>query len=219
MALSHLRLRLAGGFALAFGIGLALLALASLGYLWRESRSRLDARLDGVARGVADAVRREALETPDSTLVFAVREVLAEWPRTGDHWMVTDEGGALLAATDTVGDPRSLARRALATDTARAELNDGTSDIRIALVSGSVVLRGSTTWRYRVMAFGSTQGIEQDTEALATALAIAAPLIVLLSLEVAATLLLLGAQVIAEYESIETGVAEKPPVPVRTEAV
>ena len=40
----------------------------------------------------------------------------------------------------------------------------------------------------------------------------------LISLEVAATLLLLGAQVIAEYESIETGVAQKPPVPVRTEA-
>jgi membrane protein len=43
-------------------------------------------------------------------------------------------------------------------------------------------------------------------------------IIVLLSLEVAATLLLLGAQVIAEYESIGAGVAEKPPVPVRTEA-
>ncbi|HEY5292313.1 MAG TPA: YihY/virulence factor BrkB family protein [Burkholderiales bacterium] len=43
-------------------------------------------------------------------------------------------------------------------------------------------------------------------------------IIVLLSLEVAATLLLLGAQVIAEYENIETGAAEKPPVPVRTEA-
>lgn len=44
-------------------------------------------------------------------------------------------------------------------------------------------------------------------------------IIVLLSLEVAATLLLLGAQVIAEYESIETGVTEKAPVPVHTEAV
>ncbi len=42
-------------------------------------------------------------------------------------------------------------------------------------------------------------------------------IIVLLSLEVAASLLLLGAQVIAEYESIETGEAEKPPVPMRTE--
>jgi membrane protein len=42
---------------------------------------------------------------------------------------------------------------------------------------------------------------------------------VLLSLEVAATLLLLGAQVIAEYESIETGEAKKPSVPMRTAGV
>jgi YihY family inner membrane protein len=44
-------------------------------------------------------------------------------------------------------------------------------------------------------------------------------IIVLLSLEVAATLLLLGAQVIAEYEGIETGEAKKPPVPMRTGGV
>jgi hypothetical protein len=36
---------------------------------------------------------------------------------------------------------------------------------------------------------------------------------------VAATLLLLGAQVIAEYERIETGEAEKPQVPMWTEGV
>ncbi|MDO8207323.1 MAG: YihY/virulence factor BrkB family protein [Gallionella sp.] len=43
-------------------------------------------------------------------------------------------------------------------------------------------------------------------------------IIVLLSLEVAATLLLLGAQVIAEYERIETGGTLQEPVPMRTEA-
>jgi membrane protein len=42
-------------------------------------------------------------------------------------------------------------------------------------------------------------------------------IIVLLSLEVAATLLLLGAQVIAEYERIEIGEAPKEPVPMRTD--
>lgn len=44
-------------------------------------------------------------------------------------------------------------------------------------------------------------------------------IIVLLSLEMAATLLLLGAQVIAEYENIGTTVAESPPVPMDTEGV
>ena len=42
-------------------------------------------------------------------------------------------------------------------------------------------------------------------------------IIVLLSMEVAATLLLLGAQVIAEYERIEIGAAPQEPVPMRTE--
>jgi membrane protein len=42
-------------------------------------------------------------------------------------------------------------------------------------------------------------------------------IMVLLSLEVAATLLLLGAQVIAEYERIATGEARTSPVPLRTE--
>ena len=43
-------------------------------------------------------------------------------------------------------------------------------------------------------------------------------IIVLLSLEAAAALLLFGAQVIAEYESIDTAEANKPPEPMRTEA-
>jgi membrane protein len=43
-------------------------------------------------------------------------------------------------------------------------------------------------------------------------------IIVLLSLEAAAALLLLGAQVIAEYERIEIGGAPKKPVPMRTQA-
>jgi len=47
---------------------------------------------------------------------------------------------------------------------------------------------------------------------------LATAIIVLLSMEVAAALLLLGAQVIAEYESIEIGKAPKKQVPMRTEA-
>jgi membrane protein len=43
-------------------------------------------------------------------------------------------------------------------------------------------------------------------------------IIVLLSLEIAATLLLLGAQVIAEYENIDTGAVDPPPATLRTEA-
>ena len=41
-------------------------------------------------------------------------------------------------------------------------------------------------------------------------------IVVLLSLEIAATLLLLGAQVIAEYERIGTPAQDKTPLPLRT---
>lgn len=44
-------------------------------------------------------------------------------------------------------------------------------------------------------------------------------IVVLLSFEIAATLLLLGAQVIAEYERIGIGHADTPPVALRTDAV
>jgi membrane protein len=44
-------------------------------------------------------------------------------------------------------------------------------------------------------------------------------IVVLLSLEIAATLLLLGAQVIAEYERIDLGKAPKPPEAMHTEGV
>ena len=47
---------------------------------------------------------------------------------------------------------------------------------------------------------------------------LATAIVVLLSLEVAATLLLLGAQVIAEYERIEISEAPQEPEPMRTEA-
>ncbi len=61
--------------------------------------------------------------------------------------------------------------------------------------------------------FGTLSQVSVVYGSLATAI------IVLLSIEVAATVLLLGAQVIAEYERIEIGEAPKAPVPMRTDGV
>jgi len=61
--------------------------------------------------------------------------------------------------------------------------------------------------------FGTLSQVSVMYGSLSTAI------IVLLSLEVAATLLLLGAQVIAEYERIEIGGAPKEPVPMRTQGI
>jgi YihY family inner membrane protein len=82
-----------------------------------------------------------------------------------------------------------------------------------ALIGGATaallweVIRHALGWY-----FGTLSQVSVVYGSLTTAI------IVLLSMEVAATLLLLGAQVIAEYERIEIGEAPKEPVPMRTEA-
>jgi YihY family inner membrane protein len=88
----------------------------------------------------------------------------------------------------------------------------GRLSVQHALIGGATagllweVIRHALGWY-----FGTLSQVSRVYGSLTTAI------IVLLSLELAATLLLLGAQVIAEYENIEMEVAEKPPAPMHTE--
>jgi len=88
----------------------------------------------------------------------------------------------------------------------------GRLSVRHALIGGATagllweVIRHGLSWY-----FATLSQVSVVYGSLTTAI------IVLLSLEVAATLLLLGAQVIAEYECIEIGAEAKPPVPMHTE--
>lgn len=184
MALSRLRLRLAGGFALVFGTGLFLLAAGSLTYLWRESNRRLDVHLAGVIDGVTAGLERELKETPDSAASFAAREVLAEWPSTEHGFAVIDKAGVVLAALDRDGaltSVREAWQRSVINGPFSLE-RDG-SDYR---ASGRTVRIDVAPPRpaveLRILAFRSTEGIEEDTRLLAGTFAVAAPLIVLLSL-------------------------------------
>lgn len=89
----------------------------------------------------------------------------------------------------------------------------GRHSAKHALIGGATagllweVIRLALAWY-----FGTLSQVSVVYGSLATAI------VVLLSLEATATLLLLGAQVIAEYERIEIGEAAKNPVPMRTEA-
>lgn len=89
----------------------------------------------------------------------------------------------------------------------------GSPSVRPALVGGATagllweVIRFALGWY-----FATLSQVSVVYGSLTTAI------VVLLSLELAATLLLLGAQVIAEYERIGIGEAPKEPVPMRTEA-
>ena len=89
----------------------------------------------------------------------------------------------------------------------------GRLTVRHALIGGISaallweLIRHALSWY-----FGTLSQVSMVYGSLTTAI------IVLLSLEVAATLLLLGAQVITEYERIEIGLAEEKPVPLHIEA-
>jgi signal transduction histidine kinase len=182
MPVSRLRLRVAAGFAIAFAVGLALLAAAALGYLWRESHRRLDAQLNAVTRDVATAIVRELKETPDSTLAYVAGEVVNEWPEGRDGFVVMDGAGVLAAAADV----DSMAARILAawipSRPTHFEVDAARDGYRAIVLPATATGAARRVQRFAVIAYGTTRGIHNDTSLLATTLAIATPLIVLLSL-------------------------------------
>ena len=182
MVLSRLRLRLAGGFALAFAVALAILAAGALGFLWRESTRRLDARLDRAAEGVAVAVGRELRDTPDSGLTYAAGEAAKEWPATGDSFVIVDDAGRELVAVGRPGESGAVLRAWSAAAAARFAVPFDGATLRGSAVRTTLTIDAGHSWRFAVVAFSSTIGVRADTELLASGLAIAAPLIVLLSL-------------------------------------
>lgn len=212
MPVSRLRLRLAGGFALAFTVGLGVLAASGLGYLWRESTRRFDRHLDAVAGGVALALGRELEETPDSSLAFVAGEVAEEWPANGDAFVLLDSAGAVAAvrsdaesgamsgvrSDSEVTVPRLLASvhaarwgsrgaRRLRVERDGADVRARVLDTAVRVHDMHAAAATETTVHVkvrlpvRIVAYGSTEGIEADTELLAALLAIAAPLILIVS--------------------------------------
>ena len=182
MALSRLRLRLAAGFAFAFLVALAILATIALGYIWKESTRRLDKRLDASADGVAAAMGRVLGETKDTSLARAANEVVREWPPTGDLFVIVDDTGAMLAG---IG-PRDVIDRVLITwagaHAPRFAVDKPGDDYRASVLRATLPQPRGAPLRFGVLAFNSVEVIDSDTHLLAVALAVAAPLIVLLSL-------------------------------------
>jgi signal transduction histidine kinase len=186
LRVSRLRLRVASGFALTFAIALGLLAWVALGYLQRESRRRLDGRLETVATGVARALDRELWEKSDSTFAFAAIEVVREWPVNDDSFCIVDAHGVVVASADRVTALDAMIpalREYTAGRPAQRYFGfaDGERRFRAAALAGANARRADSV-RYTVVSYRTTEGIEADAALLAAALALAAPLIVLLSL-------------------------------------
>ena len=184
MSASRLRLRIALGFAVVFALALGVLATVSVTYLRRESERRLDGRLSAVTRDVVTGVDRELEESPDSSIAFAAHEVVYEWPANGDAFVVLDSLGSQVTALDRDSTAAVvLAAAHSAGDSASFDVRHGAAQYRV--IARTVTLAGTrrrTARRFTVLAFGSTQSIEEDVRVLGSALAVAAPLILLLSL-------------------------------------
>ncbi len=187
MPLSRLRVRLASGFALAFAVGTALLAAGGLAFLARESTRRFDSHLDGIGAGLVTAIAREYTETPDSSFRYVAGEVAAEWPENGDAFLLLDGRGDVAASRD----PDRVRARVLAAlpagNTPRFAIDRGGPDLRGRLLDTTIAVTadGSTAAHtLRVVTFGSTEGIEADTELLGLFIAVGVPLILLASVPV-----------------------------------
>ncbi len=184
MRVSGLRLRLAGGFAAAFAVGLALLAAFGIAYLKRESTRRFDVRLDSVVGEVIAELRREETEYPDSSLTFVASRVATEWSDTNDAFVIFDVAGTAIGAYD----PHHLSQRirealAASPDAVRLSLIQTDPHLRVRIVDAAPFQRALQSGaRVHIVTFGSSEGIEQDSQLLGVLFAVSAPLIVLISL-------------------------------------
>ncbi|HSE67120.1 MAG TPA: hypothetical protein VLB12_09045, partial [Gemmatimonadales bacterium] len=93
---SRLRLRLAGWFALAILLGLAVLDLALFTALRRVADRQLTTEVLTAARGLRLAVRREVADPQQFTREEAAKEALSEWPPGHEALAIFSPGGNLI---------------------------------------------------------------------------------------------------------------------------
>ena len=122
----------------------------------------------------------------------------------GHDWSLSGVSGVLLYLLGVAGEIFVLTSVYLVMPVGRLSL-------RHALIGGvTAALLWEMTRHVLVWYFSTLSQVSVVYGSLTTAI------VVLLSLEIAATLLLFGAQVISEYERIETGRTEAEPRPFRT---
>jgi membrane protein len=122
----------------------------------------------------------------------------------GRHWALDDFSVVLLYLLGFAGEIFVLTSIYLVMPVGRLRVSH-------ALVGGvTAAVLWEATRHLLLWYFASLSRVGEVYGSLTTAI------VVLLSLEIAATLLLLGAQVIAEYERIEHERIETPPQPLRT---
>ena len=176
MALSRLRLRLAGWFALAFIAGLLLLSLGLFAYTRHQGDRRFTRALELAADQLLGAVRLEYGEAPGRGLQGAVASALEEWVPRPEAFGIYDGGGTRVAVTGPTALTRALPPALALAPTLPADVpGPGEHPIRLAAASADAPA-------VTVLVAGSTERLDEDAEGLALWLVVSTPLTALLSL-------------------------------------
>jgi len=199
MRYSRLRLRLAGWFALGMLLGLAVLDVSLFTLLRRRADARLSDQVIATARGLREAVEREAAERPTPTFEHAVHEALDEWPMGATSLAVYSADGALLGrrgATDLLTAIPRLVELPPSGKSADRPIDHQAAG-RLATE------RGTRPREFTVVAIQSTAALTEDLESLAGWLIVSVPLVLLISLPAG---YLLARRALAPFSSLASDI-------------
>lgn len=184
MHVSRLRIRLAGGFALAFAVGLAVLAALGVAYLTRVTSASLTSRLARINHEVFTGVTREYDESPDSSLAFVAHQVIEEWSGSSETFMIIDSIDAVVASIDPLHlTPRALKVLERPPQTLMVSLENETPHFRMRIFDTTYTPRGaSRPTDIRIVSFATTTDMERDANTLTVMFAVSLPIVFLISL-------------------------------------
>ncbi len=176
MPFSRLRLQIALRFAAAVLIAAGVVDFGLSAYLRRDADARLTRDLQAAARGLRDAVLREAQET-GITQAQAVHDALEEWPAGPTAFAVFGADRARLGAVGP-GEPQRLLRLPVAPTpgTVRTYPLDDEGDLRTVVDGDTVPPR---LW---IIAARSTAELREHEELLTGWLLLSVPGVALFSL-------------------------------------
>ncbi len=172
---SRLRLRLAGWFALAILLGLAVLDLALFTALRRVADRQLRTEVLAAARGLRLAVRREVSDREDVSLDAAATEALSEWPPGHEALIIFRPDGSMIAKRG----PKAL----LAVVPSLDSLPPAERILQLPLkVEGSARMAAARDTGFVVVAVSPTAELKSQLETLAWLLLLSVPMVLVISL-------------------------------------
>ena len=206
---SRLRLRLAGWFALAILLGLAVLDLGLFTALRRVADRQLTVEVLTAARGLRLAVRREAADQQHFTLDEAAKEALSEWPPGREGLAIFSPDGNMIGKRG----PKGLLAAVPPLDSLPPPERILELPLKVEGSARMAAAREPGDSGFVVVAVASTAELKSQLETLAWLLLLSVPLVMVISLPagyfLAQRALAPFQSLSAELDSIQPGALEQ----------